>query len=66
MTSQEVSWWDVYLIQLYPCYVNDISRCMLAIYFCGASDTSDKSDTSSIANSSDKSKTSATVTRLSR
>ena len=42
--------------------MNDISRSKLVRYFCGKSDTS---DTSKTANSSDASKISASVTRLS-
>ena len=42
--------------------MNDISRSKLVRYFCGTSDTN---DTSKTANSSDASKTSASVIRLS-
>ena len=52
---------EIFLWYKYPCYVNDISRNELVRYFCV---TIDKSDTRNTANSSDASKTSASVTRL--
>ena len=45
--------------------INDISRNEFVRYFCGISDTSDTSDTINTAVSSDASKTSASVARLS-
>ena len=55
--SHEVSWWDIFVVQvslLCQWYLTKLVR-----YFC------DKSDTSNTANSSDASKTSASVTWLS-
>ena len=71
MISNDKQWYltesvgEIFKWYKYPCYVNDISLNLLVRYFCGASDTSGTSGTNYTANSSDASKTSAPVTRLS-
>ena len=68
MISNDKQWYltesvgEIFKWYKYPCYVNDISRNELVRYFCVAID---KSDARNTANSTDASKTSASVTRLS-